>query len=72
MRPPQIADELGVRCLLEGSLQRQGDRLRINAQLVDAVGGRHLWADPYDGAAGEVFALQDKARLSGHTRVAAH
>ena len=60
VRPQQIAQELGVRYLLEGSVQRQGDRLRINAQLVDAVGGQHLWADRYDGAAGDIFALQDK------------
>ena len=60
VRPQQIAEELKVRYLLEGSVQRQGDQLRINAQLVDAVGGQHLWADRYDGAAGDVFALQDK------------
>jgi TolB-like protein/rhodanese-related sulfurtransferase/Flp pilus assembly protein TadD len=60
VKPQQIAQELGVRYLLEGSVQRQGDRLRINAQLVDAVGGQHLWADRYDGAAGDIFALQDK------------
>jgi TolB-like protein/rhodanese-related sulfurtransferase/Flp pilus assembly protein TadD len=60
VRPQQIAQELGVRYLLQGSVQRQGDRLRINAQLVDALGGQHLWADRYDGGAGDVFALQDK------------
>jgi TolB-like protein/Flp pilus assembly protein TadD/rhodanese-related sulfurtransferase len=60
VRPQQIAVELGVRYLLEGSVQRQGDRLRINAQLVDAQGGQHLWADRYDGGADDVFALQDK------------
>jgi adenylate cyclase len=60
VRPQQIAQELGVRYLLQGSVQRQGDRLRINAQLVDAMGGQHLWADRYDGAVGDIFALQDK------------
>jgi TolB-like protein/rhodanese-related sulfurtransferase/Flp pilus assembly protein TadD len=60
VRPQQIAEELGVRYLLEGSVQRQGDRVRINAELVDAQGGQHLWADRYEGGAGDVFALQDK------------
>lgn len=60
VRPQQVAEELGVRYLLEGSIQRQGDRLRINAQLVDASAGKHLWADRYEGMAGDVFALQDK------------
>jgi TolB-like protein/rhodanese-related sulfurtransferase len=56
----QVAEELGVRYVLEGSVRREGDRVRINAQLVDALNGRHLWAERYDGSAGEVFALQDK------------
>ncbi len=60
VRPQQIAQELGIRYLLEGSVQRQGDRLRINAQLVDAVGGQHLWAERYSGTMEDVFALQDK------------
>ena len=60
VRPQQIAQELGIRYLLEGSVQRQGDRLRINAQLIDAVGGQHLWADRYSGTMEDVFALQDK------------
>lgn len=60
VRPQQIAQELGVRYLLQGSVQRQDDRLRINAQLVDAMGGQHLWADRYDGGIGDVFALQDE------------
>ena len=56
----QVAEELGVRYVLEGSVQREGDQVRINAQLVDALNGRHLWAERYDGPAGQVFALQDK------------
>jgi adenylate cyclase len=60
VRAQQVAQELGVRYLLEGSVQRQGDRLRINAQLIDAVGGQHLWADRYSGTMSDVFALQDK------------
>lgn len=56
----QVAEELGVRYVLEGSVRRDGDQVRINAQLVDALNGRHLWAERYDGSAGDVFALQDK------------
>jgi TolB-like protein/class 3 adenylate cyclase/rhodanese-related sulfurtransferase len=56
----QVADELGVRYVLEGSVRREGDTVRINAQLIDAVGGQHLWADRYDGSMKDVFALQDK------------
>jgi TolB-like protein/class 3 adenylate cyclase/rhodanese-related sulfurtransferase/thioredoxin-like negative regulator of GroEL len=56
----QVAEELGVRYVLEGSVQRNGDQVRINAQLVDALNGRHLWAERYDGSVGDVFALQDK------------
>ena len=60
VRPQQVAQELGIRYLLEGSVQRQGDRLRINAQLIDALSGKHLWADRYSGTMNDVFALQDK------------
>ncbi len=56
----QVAEELGVRYVLEGSVRREGDQVRINAQLVDALDGRHLWAERYDGSASEVFSLQDK------------
>lgn len=56
----QVAQDLGVRYVLEGSVRREGDTVRINAQLVDAHGGQHLWAERYDGSMKEVFALQDK------------
>jgi TolB-like protein/DNA-binding winged helix-turn-helix (wHTH) protein/rhodanese-related sulfurtransferase len=56
----QVAKELGVRYVLEGSVRREGDTVRVNAQLVDAIGGQHLWADRYDGSIRDVFALQDK------------
>ncbi len=59
-RVQQVAEELGVRYVLEGSVRRDGDKVRINAQLVDALSGHHLWAERYDGSAGEVFALQDR------------
>ncbi len=56
----QVAQELGVRYVLEGSVRRAGDKVRINAQLIDATTGHHLWAERYDGYFGDVFALQDK------------
>ena len=56
----QIGRELGVRYILEGSVRRSGDGLRIMAQLVDTTSGAHIWADRFDGDAGEVFALQDR------------
>lgn len=54
-----IAAELGVRYLLEGSLRRSGSRLRINARLIDGDSGGHVWAGRFDGAAEDVFDLQD-------------
>src|SRR5262245_28929455 len=60
----QIARELGVRYILEGSVQRSGDRVRINAQLIDGQSGGHLWADRYDGPIADVFQLQDRVTRS--------
>jgi TolB-like protein/class 3 adenylate cyclase len=56
----QIGQDLGVRYLLEGSVRKAGDQMRINAQLIDASNGQHLWAERYDGKFDDVFALQDK------------
>jgi adenylate cyclase len=55
----QIAKDLGVRYVLEGSVRRVGDSVRINAQLIDTTTGGHLWADRYDGLIADVFKLQD-------------
>jgi len=55
----QVAEELGVRYVLEGSVQKSGDQVRITAQLIDAITGRHLWADRYDRELKDVFAVQD-------------
>jgi TolB-like protein/Tfp pilus assembly protein PilF len=55
----QIARELGVRYVLEGSVRRAGDHLRFSAQLVDATSGTQIWAHRFDGAMGDVFKLQD-------------
>jgi adenylate cyclase len=56
----QVAEDLGVRYVLEGSVRRVGDQVRINAQLIDATTDGHLWADRYDGTLEDVFALQDE------------
>ena len=56
----QVAEELGVRYVLEGSVRRAGDEVRINAQLIDAMTGHHLWAERYDGKIDRIFALQDQ------------
>ena len=56
----RAARELGVRYVLEGSVRKGGNRVRITAQLVDATTGNHVWADRYDGELTDVFALQDE------------
>ena len=55
-----IGKELGVRYVLEGSVQRDPSRVRVNAQLIDAETGAHLWADRFDNPIGDLFALQDE------------
>jgi len=56
----RVADQLGVRYVLEGSVRRAGQRIRISGQLIDAATGAHIWADRFDGAAEDIFDLQDK------------
>ena len=56
----RVAEELGVRYVLEGSARRAGDKVRINAQLIDALSGGHVWAERYDGELGDIFTLQDE------------
>ena len=56
----QVGRELGVRYVLEGSIRRAGDRIRISAQLIDASTGTHQWADRYDRKLDDTFALQDE------------
>ena len=60
----QVARELGVRYILEGSVRKAGTRLRIAGQLVDASTGAHIWADRYDGGLEDIFDLQDKVTAS--------
>lgn len=55
----QVAQELGVRYVLEGSVRTAGDRVRITAQLIDGVSGNHLWAERYDRQVVDIFAVQD-------------
>ena len=61
---PQIGRELGVRYVLEGSVRRSGERIRITAQLIDAATGMHMWAEHYDGVVADVFDLQDQITAS--------
>ena len=68
----QVANELGVRYVLEGSVRRAGERLRIAAQLVDAGTGAHLWAQNFDGALDAVFDFQDRITESVATLVEPH
>ena len=56
----QVGRELGVRYVLEGSVRRSGDRVRITGQLIDTATGAHLWADRFDGAIEDIFDLQDQ------------
>jgi adenylate cyclase len=60
VRVEHVARELGVRYILEGSVRRVGGKMRINAQLIDAATGGHLWAERYDGDDSDIFALQDR------------
>jgi len=60
----QVAEELGVRYVMEGSVQLAGNQVRINAQLIDASTGGHIWADRYDGSLEDVFSMQDKITKS--------
>ena len=84
VRVEQVARDLGVRYVLEGSVQRSGDHLRVTAQLIDAIDENHLWADRYDRPAENLFALQDeitrkvlvelqvKLIFGEHARVSSH
>ncbi len=60
----QVAQELGVRYVLEGSVRKAGNRVRITAQLIDGASGNHLWAEKYDRELEDIFALQDEITQS--------
>jgi adenylate cyclase len=59
----EAAKQLGVRYVLEGSVRKSGNRIRITAQLIDAQDGAHLWAERYDRAMDDIFAIQDEITL---------
>ena len=70
----QVGRELGVRYVLEGSVRKGGNRVRITGQLIEAETGAHLWADRFDGSLEDVFELQDQVaikRRRGHRAGAA-
>src|SRR5262249_8394936 len=60
----QVGSELGVRYVLEGSVRKAGDQLRISGQLIDASTGAHLWVERFDGALAQGFELQDQVATS--------
>ena len=59
----KVAEDLGVRYVLEGSVQQSGDKIRITAQLIDALTGKHLWAKRYDRKYKDIFAIQDEITI---------
>ena len=56
----QVGRELGVRYVLEGSVRKSGGRVRVTAQLIEALSGHHLWADRFDGDVADIFDMQDR------------
>jgi len=60
VRISQVAEELGVRYVLEGSVRKSEDRVRVTAQLIDAIKGHHLWAERYEREVKDIFAVQDE------------
>src|SRR6185436_19385748 len=60
----KVGRELGVRYVLEGSVRRSGDHVRLTGQLIETETATHVWADRYDGTLGDIFALQDAMTMS--------
>jgi TolB-like protein len=56
----RVAEDLGVRYVLEGSAQKAENRVRVRAQLIDAISGRHMWAESWDRSLEDIFAIQDE------------
>jgi adenylate cyclase len=63
VEPRQVSEELGVRYVLEGSVRRSGERIRITAQLIDAITGHYLWAERFDRETKEILTVQDEIAL---------
>jgi len=59
----KVSEELGIRYVLEGSVQKSGDRVRITAQLIDALKGQHIWAEKYDRDFKDIFEIQDEITM---------
>jgi adenylate cyclase len=59
----QVSEELGVRYVLEGSVRKAGDKIRVTAQLIDALSGHHLWGEHYDRNLDDIFAVQDEITI---------
>ena len=68
----RVGRELGVRYVLEGSVRKSGNRVRITGQLVDAATGNHIWADRYDSTLEDIFDLQDRVTMSVIGAIAPH
>src|SRR5207248_6030151 len=66
----QVGRELGVRYVLEGSLRKAGNRVRVTAQMVEAETGNHIWAERYDRDPADIFALQDEISMAVKTSIA--
>ncbi len=64
MNVKQAGRELGVRYILEGSVRKASNRVRVTGQLIEAETGRHVWADRYDRTLDDVFAIQDELTMS--------
>jgi len=71
VKTQQVSEELGVQYVLEGSVQRSGDRVRVIAQLIDAIDGKHLWSERFDRDFEDIFELQDElaSRIANSLRV---
>jgi adenylate cyclase len=65
----QVSEELGVRYVLEGSVRKAGNKVRITAQLIDALSGHHLWAESYDRILEDIFVLQDEIAMKIITKL---
>ncbi len=63
VKTKQVSEELGVQYVLEGSVQRAGERVRVTAQLIDALTGQHLWSERYDRSLKDIFDLQDEITM---------
>jgi len=64
-----VAEDLGVRYILEGGVQRSGERVRITAQLIDTIAGHHICSERYDRQMGDIFALHDEITMKNLSKL---